>query len=253
MQRCSFSETQFVFQYVFEHYNRYKFSPFPFFPDTVAEGKYYGFDICIGNLFFQFKVANQYTALDGKSKSTIPLWNAFKTDNYQIIIKASDIQFKLLSRIASNTKYSNSVYYVAPCFHTKIDLIHNYNHKTIIDNTAHFKVNDFPKHLKGQHKLVYTATSKVGILFSEPSEILLSKNIIENNFEPLQNRTSLRDVAYDIRDAVLNLNGNLIGLTTFQDKDLPQIFVKQMQAVLLNEYDIHWFPLIDLNRLSHYA
>jgi hypothetical protein len=253
MQRCSFSETQFVFQYVFEHYNKHRFSPFPFFPDTVAEGKYYGFDICIGNWFFQFKVANQYDASDAKSKSTTQLWNAFKADNYQIIIKASENQYKLLEKLSMKPLYTNSVFYVTPCFHTRRDLISCYNSKTIITNTAHFRVSDFPKSLKGQHKLVYTASSPIGKLFSEPSQIQLSKNILQDGLIPYQQTLSLIDVAFSIRDAIAETNENLTEQIGFPDNELPQNFIKRVQAVLLNEFDVHWFPLIDLNKNANYV
>jgi hypothetical protein len=252
MQRCSFSETQFVFQYVFEHYQKHPFSPMPFFPDTVNEGKYYGFDVCIGNLFLQFKVANQFEATDAKSKKTTQFWNAFKTNNYQIGIKASDQQFLLLKKIASHTRYQNSVFYVVPCFHTKKALMGFYNAKKVTTNAAHFKITSFPKNLKGQHKLVYTDSSTYGVLFSDPVELTFSKNVLEDYLTPYSESISLRDIAYDIRDAISEVNHNIADQLGFPDKELPQQLVQRVYAVLLNEFNIHWFPLIDDKKLSEY-
>src|SRR6187401_1487857 len=139
MQPCSFSETQFVMQYVFEHYNKFPISPFPFFPDTVAEGKYYGFDVCIGSFFYQFKISPYYEFTDNtRGVDYQKYWNLFGVPYYLKSISTSSKQFKLLKRISNIPQYAETVFYVMPEFHTRDKLKRFYTLKEIISNSARF-------------------------------------------------------------------------------------------------------------------
>jgi hypothetical protein len=242
MARCAFSETQFAFQYVFEHYNKFPFSPFPFFPDTVAEGRYYGFDVCLGSLFYQFKISNLFESRDVKGPATRDIWSAFSSPCYTKPLNLSGRQFQMLKRIASLHRYNNSVFYVMPRFHTRSDIKDYYISKDIINASAHFNVNDFPNALTGTHTLVYTENSTYGVLFSEPSKIQISIN--PQNIELFLNNKprSLFDTAKEL----VSLIDDDVEFPMQLDKPSREAsFVKTLQAILLNEYDTYWFPIID--------
>lgn len=102
MQKCRFSETQYSFCFVFEylqtrtpHFLSQYLKPIPFFTDTVNEGKYYGFDVCVGNYFLQFKKSNLFDIGDPHPK----FFNAYNSNYYKLKINTDAKQFKKLESL----------------------------------------------------------------------------------------------------------------------------------------------------------
>lgn len=248
MQKCRFSETQFAFQYTFEHYNKFPFSPFPFFPNTVAEGRYYGFDVCIGSLFYQFKVTDLFELSDVKSPKTMQYWNAFLSPCYTQKINTSGRQFQMMKRICSLHKYRRSVFYAIPTFHKRVDIIGNYQRKGIINESAHFSINSFPSPLSGTHTLGFTAASSYAALFSDETRVEKTQNPQRIDSLTQEKAISLYQSAKEIRELMYDFVAPTES-RNLEPNSVEMNYVKETQGLLLNEFNLHWFPIIDIRKL----
>ncbi|MBI3502012.1 MAG: hypothetical protein HY063_09470 [Bacteroidetes bacterium] len=219
------------------HFLSQYLKPIPFFTDTVNEGKYYGFDVCVGNYFLQFKKSNLFDIGDPHPK----FFNAYNSNYYKLKINTDAKQFKKLRDISSFNRNFNRVFYSSPEFHTRQDMHLNYQGSSIIDNSAHFSVNDFPATISGIHYLIYTDTSVDGHLFSEVPTKIPKSEFFFNTEMNLDYRISLFDMAEKIY-SVLNDESN--SLKEIKNRESPEKFVRSVWSFLLNEYKIQWYPII---------
>ncbi|UTW61670.1 hypothetical protein KFE98_16900 [bacterium SCSIO 12741] len=245
MQKCGFSETQFSFNYTNEFVQAKSITNLPFFPDTVNEGRYYGFDVCVGNYFLQYKKSNLFDINDPQPR----FYNAFNSNYFKIKIKADKRQFQFLKKISRLNQNFNKVMYVTPEFHTRRELKRRFASHSIIDGSAHFSLNDFPDNLTGDHYLIYNDKDNSGTLFSEPRRIKKSNpnlDVEENH----NNRLSLFKMAEKImREVDRSEHYNQI-----QDyRNQPGEFVRQVRGLLMNEYQSLWLPVINWNEFERHV
>jgi hypothetical protein len=241
MQKCGFSETQFSFCFTFEYLQRFlPVIPLPIFPNTVVEGKAGGgYDVRInGSFFFQFKIPKFY---DIENNFTRQKWNCVGGQPYYSIkLNTDSEQFRLLKALKRPT---NKVYYVTPEYHRAKQIGSYYNANKIVTNSAMFDIGDFPNHGSGYHHLVYNEKASLGYLFSEP--MMVPKSPILHPLEAFQQSPddlTIVDAAREI--ASILRREDFTQIKPANSNQHPATFVKAVYAMLLTEYDIHWYPVI---------
>jgi len=234
MRKCGFSETQFSFNFTFEFLNKYPGTTNPFFPSTRTEGKHYGFDVCLGNYFIQFKKSHLYDIGDSPPE----FYKAFNSVYFKIEINASRKQFKFLKRISKENNRFNKVLYSTPMFHTRKELKDYYSNQTVISNTACFSVNDFPDTLTGNHYMIYENAAGHGVLFSDP--VRVPKSTIEINAEGnRQFSLSLTEMAEKLQGIILEVDNRFNLPNQLFDQDI----IRRVWTYLLVSYNILWIPI----------
>lgn len=237
MTKCAFSETQFSFCFTFEYIYKYisgATRPFPFFPNTVNEGRLDGgFDVRIDkNIFFQFKIPTYHT-----NASEI-YWNKFHNPFYKIKLNTKSKQFQLLKDIKSKD-IENKVYYSTPEFHLNPDIFNHYDAKTIVQNSAIFPIENFPSYGSGYHHLIYRPSVDYGYLFSDNP-----KKIHKIDNEELYKKIN-PTIRHTIFQQALSLHELLIQgkyLKFYLNSNEQMKFVRKIFIVLLG-YRIFWLPI----------
>lgn len=238
MSKVRFSETQFSVLYILE-FIRHFGAWMPFLPNTRSEGRYFGFDLCIGGVFIQFKIADVKNIVEIDRMGMLETWTSSDMPCYVKKLDFSGRQFEMLKRISNIPRYRNSVFYVMQEFHKWTSLKENYRARRIVDRSAHFRVSEIQSGLTGKHTVVYSAFSDTAFIYSDPKS--LKKVKIKDAINRQQKVVPIYDEA---RKIASQLNLKLEGVKSVQIGGFEMFeYIRSVQEHLLLEYDIYWIPL----------
>ncbi len=137
----------------------------PIFPSLIVEGKY-GFDVMINQrgipLFLQFKLAHQMTRRAKEVKG-----GYFTTKFYRMYLRCSGPtnQHSLLLDLEAE---GNSVYYVAPKFHFRRELITAYENREIWNQSLQIKPSEIGPQSDEDHHIGFLRNGNWRSFSDEP-------------------------------------------------------------------------------------
>lgn len=271
MKDPEFSETQFVFGYLRELYEKRKsrYTTLPFglrfkFPTTVEE-KEMPVDFYIENYshseFYQFKRSEGLMRRRGKVEINAGLaidflpYYRFKIYNDSSITGIGQFE-KLIQLTTKSAK--DWVFYCAPCFHLMEEFFTHYydekvvNNSVLIDcrqlNDSKFKPPKFNINDNKEHYFTFRIDRNYGFLCSDAMRIEIIRELVSVDAAPQEKTPNFIDYVnrlfHDefLEEKILyetlqfRFRGRRLGL-------IEQIHI--LQTYLLNTYDIVWIPIIN--------
>ncbi|WP_313384884.1 hypothetical protein [Pantoea sp.] len=185
-----FSEFTYGYALIEEFSRKYNFTSVPIFPSLVEEGRVgggYDAGLKIQGIpfFFQFKKSNFL------SRSHSKYYKSFNTPYYQFYLHAKKYskQHELLLHLENS---GNPVFYIAPKFHTNVELHDNYFNSTIGESSICIS----PKQIgilpdNEEHSICFNKDSSLIYFCSNPK--LIEYNISLVKFKLHQHLNDLMD------------------------------------------------------------
>lgn len=263
MAKSEFSETQFVFGFLREFFERYKtthWSPvsYPYFtlPSTVKE-KELSADFLIRHYshseYYQFKRSDRLRQRLGSRERDSGVPDSFRTYyrfdiyNRRTVDKNGKLRKGQFEKLVEKAALPNDrVYYGAPCFHTESEFLDAFENSEILNRSvlidcsqfvipplaSSFNIND-----GNEHCIVFRNDKDYGYICSEAKMIRT-----ERIFQPLIDVPQ----PLNFKDYLL---GNLVkefGMPMTREAPVRDEILKSIRVLqegLLSVYDILWFPM----------
>jgi hypothetical protein len=267
------SETQFVFGYLRELYERRKASsmtlPFGHYftlPTTVKE-KDISADFLINHYshseYYQFKRSHSLKHRRGNAEiaANVPLsflpYYRFKIYNKRTVTKTGVVklgQYEKLIEIATKNP-SDLVYYCAPCFHVEKEFLDLFYKNQIVDNsilincqqfsTSNFQPPQFDINDGEKHFLVFRRDLNSGFICSQAQVIKVEEiaPAIVDIPQRIDFLNYLRGFSRELLSEGVITNALLINLDQGRLRESILEAVQTIQNYLVTAYDIFWFPL----------
>jgi len=268
MAKSEFSETQFVFAYLWELFQSYAgtvWSPLgtPYFtlPSTVTEKEVpadFLFRHYSHSEYFQFKRSDRLKYKRGPLEVNAGVPDSFRTYyRFHVYNRRTNRpdgtvkvgQFEKLRELAA-ANINDSVYYCAPCFHTEEEFFTHFNDASgtgITSNSIRIDCNQFNNlnfqspiyDVMDDHCIVYRLDSSTAYVCSQAQEIKAEKGVV------LERPASDQQ---DFRFYMVNklMESEKIGLSATRDVsagiDLLRD-IRRLQTHFIMTYNILWFPM----------
>jgi hypothetical protein len=268
MAKSEFSETQFVFGYLRELYDKLSvtsWSPYlkPYFtlPSTVKE-KDISADFLIRyyshSEYYQFKRSDRLKYKLGTVEKDAGVPHSFRTYyrfdiyNKKTVLKSGAVKIGQFEKLVDLAKNQNDrVYYCAPCFHTEKEFLHHFYDNEIIKNSVRidcsqfdspqFQAPNFDINDGNAHCMAYRVDKNHGYLCSKALETRVETKF--SQFIDVPQPENFIEYMLNVSETesrLLILNRRRVNPI---DESLDAI--RTLTEHFLTEYNIIWLPIFE--------